>query len=282
MVAVRVVGRVLPGEDGRGRDRAVEDDRIETILVTNVAGHTALEVDRRPVQIDRRVLEAGAHAAHDGLRGSTAIAIEVVVGDDGEVGPVQLNAVRTRPEKPVVIELDGLLLVRREGPQDGVVPDRAGGTGLQRGTGRLGKRHRAAERDLLDVQSGRREAGPAGVEHHLDALRADVVHRPESAIGLARNRNRRIRRIDAVEVRGADAAIDDGEAIGHLVQRVARVGGGERTTRDGEGGQRMLDADVREGRVTAMARIGGRDADAVPCRNVRFRIKGDGPGPTRP
>ena len=91
MIAGGIVRRVFPDQLGgdirRVRDRAVENDGIESVLVAGVVRHAVLQVDRGRVEIDRGIMETAAHARIPGLR-RNAVAVEVVIGNDRLFGTV--------------------------------------------------------------------------------------------------------------------------------------------------------------------------------------------------
>src|SRR5205807_5633174 len=95
-----------------------------------------------------------------------------------------------------------------------VIPNRTRGAWkLQRKARTLREWHRAAKRHIFDVES-RGNAGGRSVEAEVDTHRADVVDGPKLAIrpigrGISPplDQDRRVGGVDAVEVRGSDAAV---------------------------------------------------------------------------
>ena len=244
MVGRRIVRRVLPGQDLRSDgwtvdDRAAEGDGIQPVLMADVVGDTGFEIGGGIVEVDRGILEPGAEAGVFRLRRTAAVAVEVVVLDDRAIGAAQLDTKRAGPVEAALVDDHWWWIGRREGGEDRVIPNRARrARDLKRQAGGVAKRHRAAERDVFDVE-GRRNGRGGAVEAQLDALGTDVVHGPKfpvrpirRRVQLALDQDWRVGGIDAVEVRRPDAAADNGQTIGELGAEIGRVDRSGRAARD--------------------------------------------------
>ena len=144
-------------------------------MLAEVARHLVLQVDDGVVEIDRReVVDRVFRTGAAGFGRADPVVTEAVARQDGVVRVVQFQPIGAGAEELVVVDQHGFLRVAREGRLNGVVPNRPGGAGGERGTVGFTERHGAAEGHVLDVQAPGRDrgriVGQRRVKHHLDAL----------------------------------------------------------------------------------------------------------------
>ena len=199
----------LPAKRLRGHP-AVEDDGFEAIVIACVIFHARLEIHRGVAEIDRgKLVRHVARAADLGIGRPRPVAVERVIQHLRIRRVEELDTIRACPEEIVVADQRRLRSVIHEGCLDGVIADCSGGAGLQRRTVLFGERHRAAEGHVLNFQgkAAGRDGGRTVVKAGPDAKGPDVVERSEAAVPLASDGDRRVERIDPVEIRDHDAAV---------------------------------------------------------------------------
>ena len=153
---------------------------------------------------------------------------ETVARQDRLVRVVQFQAVGAGAEELVVVDQDRFLSVRSKGGLNGVIADGPGRAGGEWETVGFPEWDRAPKGHVLDVEALCRNhrwvVGLVRIKRQLDALGADVVQRPEltirptgDGIHAACYRDRGVDRVDAIEVRGTDAAVTHRQAVAAAV-----------------------------------------------------------------